>query len=48
VSVARVFAAPRVKVLVVVMSNHVHLVVEVDEEVSSSKLLGDFKAYTTR
>lgn len=31
-----------------IMSNHVHLVVEVDEEVSASKLLGDFKAYTTR
>lgn len=31
-----------------IMSNHVHLVVEADEEVPATKLLGDFKAYTTR
>ena len=31
-----------------IMSNHVHLVVEADEEVPASKILGDFKAYTTR
>lgn len=31
-----------------IMSNHVHLVVEADEEMSAGKLLGDFKAYTTR
>ncbi len=31
-----------------IMSNHVHLVVEADEELPASKLLIDFKAYTTR
>ncbi|MBA4188708.1 MAG: hypothetical protein C0467_11975 [Planctomycetaceae bacterium] len=31
-----------------VMSNHVHLVVEVADEVPAAKLLTDFKAYTTR
>ncbi|MBM3982691.1 MAG: hypothetical protein FJ304_20950 [Planctomycetes bacterium] len=31
-----------------VMSNHVHLVVEVSDNVSASKLQTDFKAYTTR
>jgi REP element-mobilizing transposase RayT len=31
-----------------VMANHVHLVVEVPDSVSASKLQTDFKAYTTR
>jgi len=31
-----------------IMANHVHLIVEADEDVPSSKLLGDFKAYGTR
>lgn len=31
-----------------IMANDVHLVVETDEEVPGNKLLGDFKAYTTR
>ena len=31
-----------------VMANHVHLVVEVRDEVPAAKLLVDFKAYTTR
>jgi REP element-mobilizing transposase RayT len=31
-----------------VMSNHVHLVVEVTGDISAAKLLTDFKAYSTR